>query len=41
VAHDGRLAHLQVDVAGAGADGVHEQGVQIHPSLIGRLHRLL
>ena len=41
VAHDRRLADLQVDVAGAGGDSVLEQGMEIHENLIGSLESVL
>jgi hypothetical protein len=35
VAHDRLLSDLQVDVAGTGIDRLPEEGVEIHPTLIG------
>ena len=35
VTDDRRLADLQVNVAGAGLNRMQEQGVEIHPSVIG------
>ena len=42
VAAEGRRAiDLQVHVAGTRLDSAREEGVEIHPSLIGSLERLL